>query len=136
MTSGSFTEPPGWMMAPTPARAASSTPSAKGKKASEANTAPAGSCPCWRALCTARNEASTRDIWPAPMPIAASSRTRRMAFDLTAPTAAPDSLEVPAAVPPGGSGGAPHDAEVLLLAELCERVGVDLGRHDHLHEQV
>src|SRR2546422_5407187 len=30
----------------------------------------------------------SRDICPAPMPIAASSRTRRIAFDLTAPTAA------------------------------------------------
>src|SRR5437879_1848935 len=75
-------------MAPTPARAASSTPSANGKNASEANTAPAGSCPCWRALWIARNEASTRDIWPAPIPTAAWSRASTMAFDLTTPTAA------------------------------------------------
>src|SRR2546422_3938390 len=75
------------MIALTPARAASSTPSANGKNASEANTAPLGSCPCWRAVWIARNEASTRDVWPAPIPIAASSRARRIAFDLTAPTA-------------------------------------------------
>src|SRR5438093_2789605 len=76
------------MMAATPAAAASSTPSRKGKKASLASTAPLGSCPCWRALWTARNDASTRLICPAPMPMAASSFTRMMALDLIEPTAA------------------------------------------------
>ena len=41
---------PGWMMAVTPASAASSMLSAKGKNASDASTLPAGSCPCCRAL--------------------------------------------------------------------------------------
>src|SRR2546430_4530374 len=88
ITSASFTEPPGWMIARTPAWAASSTPSGEGKNASEANTAPAGSWPCWRGLWTARNEAYTRDVWPAPIPLAASPRASRIAVDLTAPTAA------------------------------------------------
>ena len=39
MTSLSRTEPPGWMMARTPASAAASTPSRKGKKGSEASVA-------------------------------------------------------------------------------------------------
>ena len=39
-TSGSRREPPGWMMARTPASSASFGPSAKGKNASEARTAP------------------------------------------------------------------------------------------------
>src|SRR3989454_2491925 len=76
------------MIARTPAAPASSTPSENGKNASEANTAPAGSWPCWRALCTARKEASTRLICPAPIPIAASSRASSTALDLTLPTAA------------------------------------------------
>src|SRR5437870_5817818 len=75
------------MIARTPAAPASSTPSGNGKNASEANTAPAGSWPCWRALCTARKEASTRLICPAPIPIAASSRASSTALDLTLPTA-------------------------------------------------
>src|SRR5436305_114012 len=40
ITSWSRTEPPGWMMAVEPALAISSTPSGKGKKASEAATVP------------------------------------------------------------------------------------------------
>src|SRR2546425_4176147 len=76
------------MIARPPAAPASSTPSENGKNASEANTAPAGSWPCWRALCTARKEASTRLICPAPIPIAASSRASSTALDLTLPTAA------------------------------------------------
>src|SRR2546422_1194577 len=76
------------MIARTPAAPASSTPSGNGKNASEANTAPAGSWSCWRALCTARKEASTRLICPAPIPMAASSRASSTALDLTLPTAA------------------------------------------------
>ena len=41
--SSSRFEPPGWMIAVTPAAAAASGPSRKGKKASEASTAPLGS---------------------------------------------------------------------------------------------
>src|SRR5207237_665445 len=68
-TSSSRTEPPGWMIALTPASSASFGPSGKGKKASEARTAPPRSCPSSRAFATAIRTASTRDIWPAPMPI-------------------------------------------------------------------
>ena len=39
-TSSSFTDPPGWMIAVAPARAISSIPSRKGKKASDAATVP------------------------------------------------------------------------------------------------
>src|SRR5690349_23527093 len=45
MTSSSRREPPGWTIAAIPASSASCGPSANGKKASEASTAPAGSCP-------------------------------------------------------------------------------------------
>ena len=47
-----------------------------------------GRVPCCRALWIARKTLSTRLIWPAPMPIAISSRASRMAFDLTEATAA------------------------------------------------
>ena len=61
--SASRIEPPGWTTAVTPARAASSTLSRKGKKASEASTAPRLRSPALRtAMCTE----STRLIWPAP----------------------------------------------------------------------
>src|SRR6478672_10957616 len=40
MTSSSRIEPPGWMTAVAPASAAASSPSAKGKKASEATAEP------------------------------------------------------------------------------------------------
>src|SRR6266516_3922821 len=130
------------MIARTPARAASSTPSGNGKNASEANTAPAGSWPCWRALWTARNEASTRDICPAPMPIAASRLASRIAFDLTVPTAAQanrrsgHSASVgsgrPASRPPGGGGDGVERRHAALshrggMARPAVRLG---GRRD------
>jgi hypothetical protein len=40
ITSSSRTEPPGWITAVAPASAAESSPSAKGKKASDATTEP------------------------------------------------------------------------------------------------
>ena len=43
MVSSSRFEPPGWMIAVMPAAAATSGPSRKGKKASEASTAPRAS---------------------------------------------------------------------------------------------
>ena len=45
-TSSSRTEPPGWMIAVTPASIASSGPSAKGKNASEASAAPFSESAC------------------------------------------------------------------------------------------
>src|SRR3954469_18972397 len=76
MTSSSRLEPPGCTMAVTPASIASAGPSAKGKKASEASAAPFSSC--W-AFSTARRTASTRLIWPAPMPSVVLSRASTIA---------------------------------------------------------
>jgi len=84
ITSSSFIEPPGWIAAVTPARIPSSSPSGKGKKASDAITEPAARSPARRtAICTA----STRDICPAPTPMAAQSLKRTIAFDFTCFTA-------------------------------------------------
>src|SRR5690606_15203443 len=75
ITSSSRIEPPGWMTAVAPAATADSSPSAKGKKASDATTEPfvSGSAsPATSAasiaLRAAMREESTRLIWPAPMP--------------------------------------------------------------------
>src|SRR4051794_12568480 len=80
-TSSSRTDPPGWMMARTPASIASAGPSANGKNASDARTVP--SRLSTRAFSTASRTASTRLIWPAPMPIVARSRASTMALDFT-----------------------------------------------------
>src|SRR5713101_8415488 len=80
ITSGSRTEPPGWITAVAPAFAASSTPSGNGKNASEATTLPAsGVC----AFITAIFTESTRLICPAPTPSVAPSFANTMAFDFT-----------------------------------------------------
>ena len=72
MTSSSLMDPPGWMIAVTPALAASSTPSLKGKNASYAITQPwVGSL----AFMVAIFAESTRLIWPAPIPTARSPFT-------------------------------------------------------------
>lgn len=47
ITSSSRMDPPGWMMAVTPASAAVMRPSANGKKASEATTEPFVIGSCW-----------------------------------------------------------------------------------------
>ena len=73
-------EPPGCMTAVMPASARASTPSAKGKKASLAATAPRALSP---AFFTAISEESTRLIWPAPIPTVAPSLARTMALLLT-----------------------------------------------------
>ena len=83
MTSSSRTEPPGWMMARTPAAAAASTPSRKGKKASLASTLPWVSRPSFWAFRTAICEAKTRLVCPAPMPMVARFLASTMALDLT-----------------------------------------------------
>ena len=80
ITSGSFTEPPGWITAVAPALAASSTPSGKGKNASEATTLPCSGC--WDFI-TAIFTESTRLIWPAPTPSVAPSLAKTMALDFT-----------------------------------------------------
>ena len=75
MTSSSRIEPPGWMTAVAPASAAERSPSAKGKKASDATAEPTvrGSLqPLASAASRARKAAiralSRRFIWPAPIP--------------------------------------------------------------------
>src|SRR2546429_596424 len=80
ITSGSRTDPPGWTTAVAPALAASSTPSGKGKNASEATTLPvSGVC----AFITAIFTESTRLICPAPTPSVAPSLANTMALDFT-----------------------------------------------------
>src|SRR5919112_357364 len=79
-TSSSRLEPPGCITAFTPASASDSSPSANGKKASLAATAPIALSP---AFLTARCAASTRLVWPAPMPTVASSFASTMALLLT-----------------------------------------------------
>src|SRR5205809_294231 len=76
----SRSEPPGWMIAVTPARAATSMPSGNGKYASEAMTASRAFSP---ALRTAVSTATTRDIWPGPTPTVASPLARTIAFEVT-----------------------------------------------------
>ena len=80
MTSSSRTEPPGWITAVAPASIAARRPSANGKNASEATTEPrvAGAAAPARGggvlrLQAAMRAASTRLIWPAPMPTVAPS---------------------------------------------------------------
>ena len=51
-----------------PPEAAASRPSAKGKNASEATTAPSSDSPAFRAFDTAISALSIRDICPAPIP--------------------------------------------------------------------
>src|SRR5207248_3802022 len=76
----SRSEPPGWMIAVTPARAATSMPSGNGKYASEAMTARRAFSP---ALRTAVSTATTRDIWPGPTPTVARPLARTIAFEVT-----------------------------------------------------
>jgi len=75
MTSSSRIEPPGWITAVAPASTAASSPSAKGKKASDATADPTvrGSgqplaSAASRARMAAMRELSRRFICPAPMP--------------------------------------------------------------------
>ena len=78
--SSSRREPPGWMIAVTPAAAATSGPSRNGKNASEASTAPRLRSP---AFSTAIRTESSRLIWPAPTPRSWPSLATTIAFDLT-----------------------------------------------------
>ena len=78
ITSLSRIDPPGWITAVTPAAAAASSPSAKGKKATEATTEPyarlSGRLAAFAAASAfqaAMRALSTRFIWPAPMPAVA-----------------------------------------------------------------
>src|SRR5882672_3623442 len=83
ITSSSRTLPPGWITAFAPARATTSTPSRNGKNASDATTDPSRDSPASCALSTATRAASTRLIWPAPMPSVRPPAQNTMAFDLT-----------------------------------------------------
>src|SRR5438067_1031318 len=66
------------MIAVTPALAAASTPSAKGKAASDASTEPRARVP---ALSTANCTLETRLVWPAPLPTSVNLRASTIAFD-------------------------------------------------------
>src|SRR5262249_11247167 len=83
ITSSSRTLPPGWITALAPARATTSSPSRNGKKASEATTDPARDNPASFALNSATRAASTRLIWPAPIPSVRPSLQKTIALDLT-----------------------------------------------------
>ena len=71
-------------------------PRRRGTGRTRRSPAPRRPCrgPAVRALCTARNAASTRDIWPAPMPIVAPSRASTIAFDFTRRHRAPGEQQV------------------------------------------
>ena len=113
--SWSRTEPPGWTTAFTPASMSTCRPSAKGKNASDAATAPMERCsgasattsearappalstldaaaspverePSVFARSTASLHESTRFTWPMPTPTDAPSLTSRIAFERTART--------------------------------------------------
>ena len=84
-TSSSRTEPPGWMIALTPASIASCGPSAKGKNASEASDRAGEQLRAGTrvAFSTAMRTASTRLICPAPMPIVAPPAAITIALERT-----------------------------------------------------
>src|SRR3954452_5040471 len=82
-TSASRFAPPGWTIVAMPASSAACGPSANGKNASEASTAPARSCPCSRARSIAMRTASTRFGCPPPIPSVCSPFARTIAFDHT-----------------------------------------------------
>ena len=78
-------EPPGWAKARTPAARHTSTASGNGKNASEAHAAPtvdAAPSIAW-AFATACRAASTREVWPLPIPTSRRSRTSTIAFEVT-----------------------------------------------------
>ena len=80
----SFIEPPGWIMASTPASANSSMPSGKGKKASEAATefvifSGANCSAFWEAILQLSNLLGC----PVPIPIVDLPFTKTIALDLT-----------------------------------------------------
>ena len=90
MTLSSFTEPPSCITAVAPASIAASKPSGNGKKASDATTEPLVngarsfiSVAASSALRAAMRAASTRLIWPAPMPTVARFFAYTMVFDFT-----------------------------------------------------
>ena len=70
ITSASRFEPPGWINATTPASSASCGPSAKGKNASEARTAPSSECPSSPRLL----DCDPNGVDPAHLPCSDSQR--------------------------------------------------------------
>ena len=90
ITSSSLIDPPGWIIAVTPASAAAISPSAKGKNASEATTDPTArgfSKSCIFAASSdfraAILDESSLFICPAPIPTVEPSFAYTIAFDLT-----------------------------------------------------
>ena len=86
ITSSSRIEPPGCTTARTPASRRTCRPSAKGKNASDAATAPRArslpSPPRVFARSTESLQESTRFTWPMPIPTAAPLSASRIALDL------------------------------------------------------
>src|SRR5690606_32486896 len=83
ITSSSRRLPPGWITQLAPASTTTSSPSRKGKKASEATAAPASVRPAFSALIEAIRAESTRLIWPAPTPRVMPLPANTMALDFT-----------------------------------------------------
>src|SRR5690606_25985655 len=75
-------DPPGCTTAATPSLLAISTQSGKGKKASEAITAPFKSKPKDLAFSIACFSASTREVWPTPLAQGLSLLLSTMVLDL------------------------------------------------------
>src|SRR5882724_10617837 len=89
MTSSSRVLPPGCTTAVAPAAIASSSPSAKGKKASLARTEPVSEMPSRAARARAFRTGSTREVCPPPRASVRSAVVNAIAFDLTCLTTRP-----------------------------------------------
>ena len=86
MTSGSRTDPPGWMIARTPAAPPASTPSAEGEESIRRQHRARGRMAGLRAPCAPRGTTHPRgSSVPRRCRCACSPRASRMAFDLTVP---------------------------------------------------
>src|SRR5258708_1948324 len=146
ITSSSRIEPPGWITAVAPASIATRRPSANGKKASDATTAPlvsgsdAPAClAVSAALWAAMRAASTRLIWPAPIPTVAPCLAYTMVFDLTclatrnANAKSASSELVGARV---GQAAGDQQAQILLGPHDGDRFRSSVRRDDHLGEDL
>ena len=112
------------MIARTPASIAAWGPSANGKKASEAITAPSSAISAAAALSTAIRTESTRLICPAPIPAVPRSRASTIAFERTCL----HTFQANSSSPHSASVGLRSVTDLHLLARLEPDVAV-------LHEQ-
>ena len=113
------------------ASAATSTASGNGKNASLAITAPLARSPAFRA---ARNDESTLDIWPAPIPTVAPSAANTTALD-DAGCDRPREEQVG----PLAFARLPRRDDLHVLPGLVDRVGVlhegASGNRPHVHRR-